>query len=282
MSTNDDNSITVRPEDVLLASVAYSRPEMLALDNIIALHSQNKLVLDAAMNDKTTIQALPAEILLRVRAQLQTALVASLAEDAATALVDYESALVEGICPDCFWWNTDIYGEDLWAWVENGYRGACSCVVSGDVDPRTPSENKRRITAMFEDVEITTRGQWLRQYLARTYLGKKDTTAWQFARGVLDEFGCTHRFERKPSAIAAAAAAASAQADATLSGEPKKEAHRRNTSCDFGALVRVSQSAQRSSTEESAITLRRLIRELDLKAPAEDEPSIAIQNQSKY
>ncbi|KAL5535703.1 hypothetical protein ACEPAF_3797 [Sanghuangporus sanghuang] len=287
MATDDDcYSLTVRPEDLLLACVAYSRPEMLALDKIISLHSQNALVLGAEVEQSKSIADLPVELLLRIRAELQSTLFASLKAEAAAALEQYQAALVEGICPDCFWWNSDVYGSDVWTWVENGYRGACSCAIVGDIDPRSPSETKRHILRKFQGIDIGTRGSWLRSYIQRTYLDEK-TSAWSFARGILAQFGCKHRFERPqsqypPSAPAATSPMPTVPEDTTtttaISGQPEvKKTPRRITSCDFGALVRIFQRPERNESEEPEITLRRLLRELDLKAPADDEPSIALQ-----
>ena len=109
--SSDDIDVTlpVRPEDILLASVAYNAPEMRSLDSIIAQREQS-----------TAVTPLPVEILLRIRSNLQQELFKSLAEETSRALVEYESTLVEGLCADCYWWNSDIYGQDVWAWVENG------------------------------------------------------------------------------------------------------------------------------------------------------------------
>lgn len=202
--------ILARPEDVLLAAVAYTRPQMLALDDLIS--------------PSNATLALPTELLLHIRAHLQSLLVSQLADEAAASLFEYESALVEGLCPDCYWWNTDIYGTDVWAWVEHGYRGACACVVAGetapastsspstdaarsatsrprsvsdlmrDHDPRKPSLAKRRILATFTGVDIENRGQWLRAYVSRTYFDGKP--AWATAKGILADLGCSSRFER--------------------------------------------------------------------------------------
>ncbi|KAL5534051.1 hypothetical protein ACEPAG_511 [Sanghuangporus baumii] len=289
MASADDNcySITVRPEDLLLACVAYSRPEMLALDKIISLHSQNALVLDAEVEQSKSIADLPVELLLRIRAELQSSLFASLKAEVAAALEQYQAALVEGICQDCFWWNSDVYGSDVWTWVENGYRGACSCAIVGDIDPRSPSETKRHVLRKFQGIDIGTRGSWLRAYIQRTYLDEK-TSAWNFARGILAQFGCKHRFERPQSQYPSTAPATTSPmptvpenntTTTAMSGQPEvKKTPRRITSCDFGALVRILQRPERSESEESEITLRRLLRELDLKAPADDEPSIALQS----
>ncbi|EJD03762.1 uncharacterized protein FOMMEDRAFT_19119 [Fomitiporia mediterranea MF3/22] len=275
VTASDDAYIMARPEDVLLACVAYERPEMRTLDNVISLHSRNALVLDNSAKSATSVLNLPAEILLRIRSHLQSELISSLTEDAAAALEEYQSALVEGICPDCFWWHTDVYGPDIWSWIENGYRGACSCAVVGDLDPRTPSEAKRRVFEKYQGFDIGSRGQWFRAYVQRTYLDD-DTTAWRFARDVLTEFGCRHRFERNSIQLPQLAAAAS---ESVISGEAPKKTPLRTTSCDFGALVRIGQNQQRAASEEEpATTFGRLLRELEFKVPADDEPSIALQS----
>lgn len=291
LADDDSLSVTVRPEDLLLASVAYSRPEVLSLDKIIELRSQNAL--DTSAEQAKSIADVPVELLLRIRAELQSSLFAALKKEAAAALEQYQAALVEGICPDCFWWNSDVYGTDVWTWVENGYRGACSCAVVGDIDPRSPSETKRRTLSKFQGLDIGTRGQWLRAYIQRTYLDEK-TSAWSFARGVLAQFGCRHRFERALSPQCPSSAATTAigpmptvpeesTTTTAVSGQlESKKTPRRITSCDFGAIVRIFQRPERNESEEPEITLRRLLRELDLKAPADDEPSIALQSENFF
>ena len=114
-------SKVARPEDVLFACVAYTRPELLFFDRIIACHSNGSLQLQASTSSSpssshapASLHSLPPEILLRVRTHLHTALVSSIAEEAAAALREYEDALLDGLCEDCFWWNYDMYGEDVW------------------------------------------------------------------------------------------------------------------------------------------------------------------------
>lgn len=200
--------LLARPEDVLLAAVAYTRPQMLVLDDLIASQSAAKATL-----------VLPNELLLHIRSDLQSLLVSQLADEATAELFEYESALVEGLCTDCYWWNTDVYGSDVWSWVEHGYRGACACLIAEDtssvpskpsfgrprassvsslaeheLDPRHPSPSKRRIQATFSGIQIESRGQWLRTYISRTYFGGEP--AWRAAKRILADLGCAHRFER--------------------------------------------------------------------------------------
>ncbi|KAI5124106.1 hypothetical protein M0805_000920 [Coniferiporia weirii] len=265
-SFNDNNALLARPEDVFHACVAYNRPEMLALDSIIRLRSSDALVVSTAKQG-ATLASLPAEIFLRIRSHLQSSLRSTVAEHTVVALREYQAALVEGICPDCYWWNVDIYGEDVWAWVENGYRGACSCVVSGDVDPRVPSPSKSRVLSTFEGLEIPSRAHWFRAHVSRTHL--RSASSWRFARDVLAEFGCTPR-------ITAPQAAEPPQSDF----DAFKKATKRTLPCDFGALISIAPTEQRSAAEEPAITLRRLTRELGISSCTADEPSIALESSS--
>ncbi|KAH8119998.1 hypothetical protein DFH11DRAFT_23276 [Phellopilus nigrolimitatus] len=274
MTDFNDNSRTSSPsghEDVLHACIAYCHPEMLALDSLIALHARSALRVDATIPRATSLLSVPQEILLRIRAQLQSALAASVAAESAAALREYEAALVEGLCPDCYWWNSDVYGEDVWDWVENGYRGACSCCVVDDVDPRVPSPAKRRVAAKYAGLDLASRAQWLRAHLSRTYL--QGRSPWRFARGVLTELGCGHAFS------------------AVQTPDPRdrllgpvfsqlKKYEKRTSPCDFGSLVEISQSRERALAEAPAITLGRLVRELDIKSFADSEPSIVLESSS--
>lgn len=120
--------LTARPEDVLYASVAYTRDEMQAFDHIIALHSSGSLQLDPAHDLNTkSILSLPVELMLDIRHHLHRSLTERTRTEAAGALAAYEDALVHGLCADCFWWNFDMHGADVWDWVKSGYREACHC-----------------------------------------------------------------------------------------------------------------------------------------------------------
>ena len=120
--------LVARSEDVLLACVAYNRPEMRALDALIRLCSSGDLRVSLLASATTSegkarsIASLPTDLLLRVRSHLQTSLLQQLAAEATTALAQYGAALVEGLCAGCLWWNADVYCNGVRAWVEAGYR----------------------------------------------------------------------------------------------------------------------------------------------------------------
>jgi hypothetical protein len=269
------------------------------------------VALDELISNQSSSQGashLPTELLLHLRSDLQSILLSQVADEAAASLFEYESSLVEGLCPDCYWWNTDIYGSDIWSWVEHGFRGACSCVVADDNvpssrsaspapgngsrshrrsssksrseierdhDSRKPSPAKRRIQELFAGVEIESRGQWLRAYVSRKYFGGEG--AWKATKRVLNDLGCSHRFEKSllaspsshsetPSLTATATVNATTNVlplvaestTASVNGaappnapnvhspattELKKASHHRvSRPCDFGALVKLVQA----------------------------------------
>lgn len=262
--SSDDIDVTlpVRPEDILLASVAYNAPEMRSLDSIIAQREQS-----------TAVTPLPVEILLRIRSNLQQELFKSLAEETSRALVQYESTLVEGLCADCYWWNSDIYGQDVWAWVENGYRGPCSCCVVGDNDPRVPSPERQQVLDLYEDFDISSRAQWIRAYVSKKYLQshtKGHKRAWSFVKETLASFGCEHERKTVPPP--------KAPTDAAGVIADLKKAQTRNgyATASFGAPVIIRQSASVQQTEDADATLRRLERELAIK-PIPTSPCEAVQ-----
>lgn len=280
-TTNDSTcTIIARPEDVLLACVAYNRPEMRTLDVLIRRRSQGLLA-------TSTSSALPTELLLRIRSHLQTTLRAQLALEAKAALVQYESAHVEGLCTDCFWWNNDIYGSDVWAWVEAGYRGACACVVGAAAvsdseahDPRISSPSKQQVERMYNGLTIGNRAQWLRAYVSRAHCGGE--RAWTAANRVLREFGCVnevqgHRRQRsrevEDQPQQQQQQIQSREAGAALTALELKKAALGFVPGGFGSPVAIRPSDERAAIEDASVTLARLQRELDIPTSTE-EPSI--------
>lgn len=294
-------TLVARSEDVLLACVAYNRPEMHTFDAVIRLRSRGDLNATTAHKHRASIASLPTEVLLRIREHLQTSLRQQVAREAKTALTQYEAALVEGLCSDCFWWNTDVYGNDVWAWVEAGYRGACACVVGASrtnsrllggaaSDPRVPSESKRAVEELYGGLQIGNRAQWLRAYIARAHCAGE--RAWTYADRVLEgEFGCKHEVQGKrhhrryqsslsltPSPEGTQSQsqgqALSREATAAATATGLKKASQGFVPGGFGSLVCVKPAEERTARgEEPRITLARLQRELDIPA-SNEEPSI--------
>ena len=127
-------------------------------------------------------------MLLHIRAFLQVELVRQLTEETYAALADYESTLVEGLCEDCFMWNCDIYGTDVWEWVENGYKNVCDCCVKG-IDNRVFSTRKINSMQQYGQLNIRTRRQWLEAYISHSYLGGQDI--WEtMNEAVIRYFDC--------------------------------------------------------------------------------------------
>lgn len=224
---------------------------MNTLDSIIALRSHN--------TQSSSSTSLPVEILLRIRSNLQQSLVDALAEETSQALVDYESALVEGLCADCFWWNSDVYGSDVWSWVENDYRGPCSCCVVGYNDPRIPSPTKERVTELYGDAEIVSRAQWIRTYISRTYLRNSRTKSTKsFVRKTLESLGCV--YEQKVVIPKAPVDDAG-----VIEGLKKAQTQNSYATASFGAPIIIRQSASLQQAEDADVTLRRLQRELAVR-----------------
>lgn len=280
MDNNDHgdlaNTLMLRPEDLLHACVAYTRPEMHTLNQIIALRSSGTLSVSAASSKTgTTLASLPPEVLLRVRAELQAALLEHTATETARALDEYEGALVDGLCADCFWWNHDIYGEDVWAWVENGYREACKCCVpdagrdDSDSDMARVSAEKARVARKYAGLEIYSRRQWLDAHIARTYLPdareRADAEPWRgLVKDVLAGLGCECSAELEDAYDPSLGPALAS----------RYIERKRALQCSFGLAVTIAPlhadnlSPARRADDDPAVTLRRVLRELQVCPPA--------------
>jgi hypothetical protein len=157
--------------------------------HIIDSHSNRLLVLDDCASGATSLLSLPAEMLLHIRSFVQARLLEELTAEIHTALTDYESALIEGLCEDCFLWNCDIYGKDVWEWVANGYKNVCDCCVKG-VDSRVFSSRKVMSMQQYAQLNIKTRREWLEAYISKTYLGGADV--WEtINESVIRRFDCS-------------------------------------------------------------------------------------------
>ena len=178
----------LKSDSLLLACMAYTRPEMRTFGHIIRLHSTRSLVVDERASTQTSLLTLPPEMLLHIRSFLQAELVKQLTTDAHHALLDYESTLVEGLCEDCFTWNCDVYGTDVWEWVENGYKNVCDCCVQG-VDHRVFSDRKVISMQHYGQLNIKTRRQWLEAYVSQTCFGSRNV--WNAINdSILRHFNC--------------------------------------------------------------------------------------------
>lgn len=264
-NTNDHddlaNTLMLRPEDLLHACVAYTRPEMHTLNQIIALRSSGTLSVAAASPTAATLASLPPEVLLRVRAELQATLLQRAAVDTARALDEYEGALVDGLCADCFWWNHDIYGEDVWAWVENGYREACKCCVPDAArdDMARVSAEKARVARKYAGLEIYSRRQWLDAHIARTYLPdareRADAEPWRgLVKDVLAGLGCECSAELEDAYDPSLGPALAS----------RYIERKRALQCSFGLAVTIAPL----HADDPAVTLRRVLRELQVCPPA--------------
>lgn len=259
-------AVVARTEDVLLACVAYSRPELVTFDRITRLHSAGSLDVAAPASSGATLNSLPPEVLLRVRGHLQASLRKSVAADTSAALTAYESALVEGLCADCFAWHSDVYGDDIWEWVENGYTGSCRChsadSLNDEARPAT-SKAKQQVDALYDGLEIECRARWLRAHVSRKYCDGRG--AWRYARNVLAELGCAARIEGGANAQNCCARCPSS---APASEAQAKRGQRNYVPGNFGALVSIEPAE--GSEEDVNVVHRRLRSELGLPLSTEE------------
>jgi len=191
-TTTTSEPFVAKREDVLHACVAHTLDEIRTLDKIISYHATGSL--DIA-HDGRTLLSLPPELLLHIRSHLQYALCDTLSAKTLGALEDYESALIEGLCEDCFRWHYDMNGDDIWAWVENGYREACACRTNGG-GPYLSSDRQSAILRKYSGRDIYSRKQWLDIYISRTYLDGHHPWSTVVPR-VLRSFGCDFVFQNE-------------------------------------------------------------------------------------
>jgi len=171
--SSSSTRLVVAPADLVHACVAYTRDEMQAFDTVIAEHSTGSLV---SATPKTSLVDLPIELLLTVRHHLHSTLTRRTRSEAAAALTAYEDALLRGLCADCFWWNFDMHGPDVWEWVKNGYKEACQCSGgTGQAPAEKPEVSSRKGRSKLPSLStvpprgIATQRQWLDAFVERTY-----------------------------------------------------------------------------------------------------------------
>ncbi|KAK0505733.1 hypothetical protein EDD18DRAFT_3962 [Armillaria luteobubalina] len=178
-------SVVTSRSTLMHASLAYLSDEVRTLDSVITSKSP-------LPSSRSSLLAMPTEILLLIRSHLLLAVTNELIDHSASALKRYESSLRVLLCSDCIAYNQDVYGKDMWEWEQ--FSGACSCV---DVaTPRihhlpTPTINPKR----FVD-----RVHWLEHYLSRKSLrllrGRSNPSTssqdviWEAVSVVLENFGC--------------------------------------------------------------------------------------------
>ncbi|KLO11321.1 hypothetical protein SCHPADRAFT_906113 [Schizopora paradoxa] len=233
-SSSSTHLLAVAPEDLLYACVAYTRNEMLEFDTIIAEHSSGALISTLPAPRKSLVD-LPAELLLTVRHHLQASLTARTRSEAAYELATYEDTLLDGLCADCFWWNFDMHGPDVWEWVKNGYKERCQCNGGASVTPaaaetlrtRTAEASRKHpagastSTPRPAPVPSPSKRQWLDAFVEREY---RAGGAWT---------------ELVPSVLASLSCEISGVAAASHSAE-ESSAYMRDADTQFGPAVLIS------------------------------------------
>ncbi|TFK77542.1 hypothetical protein BDN72DRAFT_49138 [Pluteus cervinus] len=96
---------------LMYTSLVYLTPQIMTLDFMIAYPS-------GAVH-------MPVEILLLIRRNLIPLIAELLVLHAQKALQNYGVKLSKSLCSDCFVYQHEVYGPDVWQWQQ--FRGACRC-----------------------------------------------------------------------------------------------------------------------------------------------------------
>ncbi|KDR85652.1 hypothetical protein GALMADRAFT_132319 [Galerina marginata CBS 339.88] len=154
------------------ASLAHLSPEFQAMNNVIHQLSHTTPTCETIV--------LPTEVLLLIREWLLPIITVQLIKQSIIALEAYEQSLCNLLCPDCFGYNLDIYGPDIWQWEQ--FSGACACVPpeTDTEDPhghRTTTDNggrrhyhyiskATRTTILVNPKQFVDREHWLESHLS--------------------------------------------------------------------------------------------------------------------
>jgi hypothetical protein len=175
-------SLSLHPNTLLHASLAYLSPESRFFDSLIRHRS-----LSAHQQHPSSLLSLPSELLLLIRTHLHHALTAHLIDQTQHALEEYEHTMRALLCPDCRSYNDDVFGSSVWSW--EGFCGPCSCGGSPDRDGRVQPEG-----TLFPK-HFLDRQHWIEAHLARQHLlttpSSPLVSVWNAVDDVLGEFGCT-------------------------------------------------------------------------------------------
>jgi hypothetical protein len=192
--------ILVTPSTLMHASLAYWSPESMYFDSLISRHSMCTLRVRSI--SRTTILSIPPELLLLIRSHLHIAITTQLTSRTAHALRDYEVSLRELLCPDCCFYNDDVFGSNVWNW--EGFSGPCSCDFIGKDRSRDSVVVQKDLSPQPFPKQFIDRQHWVETYLTREYSHLVSSSpsplssskfspsvgVWSVVDEVLREFGC--------------------------------------------------------------------------------------------
>ncbi len=258
--------IAISREDLMHACVVYTRPELLAFEHIIRLRSSNTLRVRGAPS-RPTLAAVPPEILLRIRASLQTALSVHLKQETAAAMTRYAGAVVRSLCSECAAYNAGVFGDDVWNWIENGCKVECACRAKYAGTPREAAEvSSFFLLRTLDGRHTNSRREWLETYLSAVHLSGRPVCT-DVVPSVLDSLLC----RRHPRAQEILAPANPLTTDVVLVGTDEHDPATRTVSTKASSNDRVVIEPVLPQEHRAALVLNNVVRELNI-FPASGPP----------